>query len=355
MKEYNIKDRVYIHALNNRFNYTIKKAFEETSYAEFINDLPTTAYTPKKKDKIFILPNCTVPRFKLKQFCDSEKVALVKDMNKADAIFTSKEHLMNIVDILYGETYLKSDFIGYLNKINSYKEIIPELEKSESLFVSVSYGVKNSLVDINDIDNYNNKLYFKNEDCYQLFLNIKDKENVYDQKHILSVINTGGVMDQERYESIKRMFQSTNQEDVKLAMEAMANSDYQKSCVYLLLLVEEFGDVMYNSKTKNHVNFKSLLKFFNIGSLSGFRINNILGSLLYSKLLNQANLDLLMPNILEDLSERIRQPYFTIDKITPSDDILECLNDNYLDDEADTEIVDDSQDYLKPKMPLAAL
>lgn len=47
-------------------------------------------------------------------------------------------------------------------------------------------------------------------------------------------------------------------------MELMANSDFEKSFVYLLFLLKEFGNKITPLKEAHHVNFKSLLTYFDI-------------------------------------------------------------------------------------------
>ena len=59
------------------------------------------------------------------------------------------------------------------------------------------------------------------------------------------------------------MFQSTDNDNHILAMEIMANSHYEKSVLYLLMLIADFNGIISNTHTKNHVNFKSMLAYFN--------------------------------------------------------------------------------------------
>ena len=59
------------------------------------------------------------------------------------------------------------------------------------------------------------------------------------------------------------MFQSSDDDNHILAMEIMANSHYEKSILYLLMLIADFNNIISNTHTKNHVNFKSMLGYFN--------------------------------------------------------------------------------------------
>jgi hypothetical protein len=64
-------------------------------------------------------------------------------------------------------------------------------------------------------------------------------------------------------------------------MEIMANSHYEKSVLYLQMLLSNYSYQISNSHTKNHVNFKSMLSYFNwaprsIGSRSAEQIISII-------------------------------------------------------------------------------
>jgi hypothetical protein len=156
-------------------------------------------------------------------------------------------------------------------------------------------------------------------------------------------------MDKERYDSIRRMFISTDDSDLKLAMEAMANSDYEKSSIYLLLLIEEFGPKMDGSKTKNHVNFKSLLKFFEITGLSSLNLDGIIRSLLKRKLLNTTNLEILRPKAMVILQDKVKTAYFEATGVVVTQEIIDGINENILDQDLDTEIVEEPLEQLTIK------
>ena len=59
------------------------------------------------------------------------------------------------------------------------------------------------------------------------------------------------------------MFDSSDTDNHVLAMEIMANSKYEDSILYLLMLISENAYKINSSNTRNHVNFKSMLTYFN--------------------------------------------------------------------------------------------
>ena len=58
------------------------------------------------------------------------------------------------------------------------------------------------------------------------------------------------------------MFESSDEDNHVLAMEIMANSKYEDSILYLLMLISEYSYRINVSNTRNHVNFKSMLSYF---------------------------------------------------------------------------------------------
>jgi hypothetical protein len=77
------------------------------------------------------------------------------------------------------------------------------------------------------------------------------------------------------------MFESSDSDNHILAMEIMANAHYEKSVLYLQMLLSDYNYQISNSHTKNHVNFKSMLSYFdwaprNLGTRSAEQIIKII-------------------------------------------------------------------------------
>ena len=71
---------------------------------------------------------------------------------------------------------------------------------------------------------------------------------------------------QTEFNQLSEMFKSSDRDNHVLAMEIMANSNYSQSIFYLLRLFKDFHDQMSIQKSRNHVNFKSLVSYLSIGS-----------------------------------------------------------------------------------------
>lgn len=315
--------------------------------------LPKRLYEPKKNDKIYFVPGCDIPRFKVKKFCEEFNVSIVKYQDKANILFIGPDSILEYftgIHFGYVTSHDKNQLIGILEtKQPAHStELLKALKTSLSKYVLInsqdSSQIKNIKYGMSDLDYTTRpKLMIKDEEHYQHLVNMQNDERYYDQQELLRRINTGNVMNEEIYNSIKRMLKSTDSGNVTLAMETMANCDYEKSALYLLLLLKEFRDVFFISKTKNHVNFKSLLKFFNIQNISGFNLYDILAALLHTKLLNQTTLDKLLPDVNDSIQAH---RYFEIKEFGYSEEILKGLSENILDINCDTEIVDEPQEVI---------
>ena len=66
------------------------------------------------------------------------------------------------------------------------------------------------------------------------------------------------------YDELAKMFNSGDVKNVSLAMDIMANTDYEQSEFKILMLLSRFyASAIINNPSKNLVNFKNFLKYFN--------------------------------------------------------------------------------------------
>lgn len=360
------KIRTRIHITNiNPLVYEVRKVIEDDRIK--INTLATNIksepYTPKKNDKIYFIPGTTIPRFKIKDFCEAYKVSIVKYKDKADVCFIGPDSYKELLYEANHNSFRKSDMVSYFENnlrltMEGRDKFLKDLKDTDSTVVTVYYvatdGLKKGILGqvFDKEGSYIYNAYFKDKKSYEAFVTIQNSNNIYDQKEILSKLNTI-VMDEANYVSIQRMLKSSDKNNLKLGMETMANCDYQKSAVYLLLLLKEFGEQIYYASSFHHVNFKALLKFFDISNVRGICNDDIIKALIDTKLLNQTNLDKIAPFVMDKANDRTGTVYFTVKGLENTDVIDKALNENVLDIKADTEIHKDSQDELLFKnMPI---
>jgi hypothetical protein len=131
------------------------------------------------------------------------------------------------------------------------------------------------------------------------FLDAKNFSNVYSQEEFNNLIGDT-VIDRDAFDSIRTMLKSMDKDNHLVAMTIMAGCNYEKSFVYLALLLEEFGsNTIYNQKYRTSVAFKSLLNWL---GYSKYRWDKdaILDVSIEKGLLTQELLDTIKASILEE-------------------------------------------------------
>lgn len=306
-------------------------------------------YTPQKNDRLFILPGCTIPRFKLKTFCEKEKVALVKYSDRANIIITSSTVIEKDLMSTSG-CRSTSDMIDFINKYGTPQliQLLPEIIQHNPTSICFDWLIEKKFDEMSgnrcpEKTSYHNKFAFTSDEAFMKYVNAVKAGNVYNENCILSKLNSGNIMNDTEYESIKRLLESSDAQNVKLAIEIISNCDFQLSAVNILLLLMEFGNPISNSPTKQHVNFKSLLKFFNLTQHSFTRLNydDIVEILLNKSLLNQNNLNKMYPRLVTAAEDRLNSDYLKFNGFILSDKIKEGLKNNILDYTHDTTILRD--------------
>lgn len=299
-------------------------------------------YEPSPKDKIYFLPDCTVPRFKIKKLCEEYNTAVVKFIDKATNIF-------------YGPNTVKSilETSSYLYKVDRNKLIM----RINIFTPDIQHYIYQCTDDFLFVDNfYFHDLQLNGGDFYTTFSDknesilLKILNGTYKhQDGILSLINSGNILNAEQYESIKRLFNSTEQ-DQQIAIETLANCDYQYSSAYILLLLQEFGNTIYYNKASNHINFKALLQFFNLKSreLSYLTIKKIWDILAQHKFINYTNIDILHDQTINSIHYHDVDKYITVDSIKLTEYVYGLISENVLDGETDTIIISDDENMINP-------
>lgn len=317
------------------------------------NILKDKKYNIKEGDKIYFFPGCNIPRFKLKEFCNKYKVAPVKYEVRADVVIIGPESYVDLFETITRCRISFEVFNKWLSKIYpiadpralqlhyDLKEVIENYE-----YIIFDYPVINSLTQngtpfgiILDppknassyIDGMrSNFIKVKDDKAYEYLQKILDPaSNFYSQDDILKELNTGVVIDEDMYKTLRDLFISKDTENAKVAMTCLANSDYTESCMYILLLLKEFRDKIYAIKDKDHVNFKSMLKYFEISVTNGsIDMDDIILSLMRKKLLTTNLMEKLIPFIHEDLSSELNYSYLTIQKVGFTEDVINAMKQN---------------------------
>jgi hypothetical protein len=270
------------HNYINGFNVKVIEGLG-TDVPDFVN---SKGYVPKQGDMIYLLPGVNIPRVKLKDLALNLGIRVVRDPEKANVIFSGKSSMGKMTGSSW---YYIADAEVILNNVKAICDDGYYIEKLETALVAS--GATKICSDWSDMRNclsrnanhYDNGYIYAIEEEYIEAYNGMQGKPVYDESELITNINgdDSTIIDEEVFQQLKNMFESSDSDNHILAMEIMANSHYEKSVLYLQMLLSNYSYQISNSHTKNHVNFKSMLSYFNwaprsIGNRNAEQIVNII-------------------------------------------------------------------------------
>jgi hypothetical protein len=315
------------------FNVSIIEGLE-TNISSFVN---SKGYVPKQGDMIYLLPGVNIPRVKLKDLALNLGIRVVRDPEKANVIFSGKSTLGKMTT---SQWYYIVDANTIFENVKTIAKDDYYIEKLETALAAS--GATKICADWSDMRNslcrgdsgiYDSSYVYGIEPEYQEAYNAIQGKNIYDESELIANINgdDSTVIDEEVFQQLKNMFDSSDSDNHILAMEIMANSHYEKSILYLQMLLSDHHHEIGNSHTKNHVNFKSMLSYFNwtsrsLGSRNSETIINIIdekGLLtvdmikrLYKEYTNSVHANFNWSDVFEVKEVTIKQEY--LDKLNLS-------------------------------------
>lgn len=294
-------------------------------------------------DKIYLDKSVILPRLKLRNLCKEQNIKIVSNISDANKIYINKD-IFRIHNRLYAsnnfsltkETALElcrisgtdlteiNDFIE-INKIENF--CVPYYSVSDILKYQgskLSIKCKNELeICISDEDNkfliLGDVINIHHIDHYKKIIN--SKAIIYNDQSLHKVLNNDRNLDEETYQNTRELLKSKDTDNTILAMEVMANCNFEKSAVYLLLLYSEFYQQIYNSPYRTNISFKTLTRYFNFTHI--LKTTGIIQKLKEKKLLTIDNLAMLIPQLESNYQDNI--PGFKILSIEPTKELKDAI------------------------------
>jgi hypothetical protein len=254
-----------------------------TDIPDFVN---TKGYVPKQGDMIYLLPGVNIPRVKLKDLALNLGIRVVRDAEKANVIFSGKSSMGKMTCCSW---YYIADAEIIINNVKAICKDEYYIEKLETALAASGTtkicanwsDMRNCLA--GDYNQYDNGYIYGVEEDHADTYNAMQGKPIYNESELITNINgdDSTIIDEEVYQQLKNMFESSDNDNHVLAMEIMANSHYEKSVLYLQMLLSNYSYQISNSHTKSHVNFKSMLSYFdwaprNLGTRSAEQIIKII-------------------------------------------------------------------------------
>ena len=280
-----------------------------------------------EKDKIYFTPGCSVPRGKFKTYCEDKNIRVIRDPSKANYVVYSEKSVVSLFDQNWEYTISSELMLNLITNSNLFNQsttnlIINTLAKAEYRDkVLISYQTKNILEKcillLKNIGFIPADTEYKNEfDRSKKIIRVNDRKTfellfdpntkVINQELILSKINSDNVINKEMYESIEKLFGSNQESDWTVAMEIMANSDLDKSALFNFMLFKNYySSRMAFAKSKNHVNFKSMLEYYGLNRYSKITLDDIITFLKSKSLFNQYSYDFINPMYIKEIKSHL--------------------------------------------------
>jgi hypothetical protein len=301
---------------------------------DYIMPLSTDEYVPTKGDKVYFLPGVTVPRVKFKEIALEYGIRTVRNPNDANVFFGNisttdkitdsrwvyKIETKYLIDALDNNTLDLDEF--YIDKLKT------ALEFYTNEFIATDHPFALAIAE--DAEKNQVRMQTISDDYTDLGKALEGKI-IYEESTIIDKLNgqDASVIDAVMFEQLRTMFNSSDSDNCVLGMEILANCKYSASLPYMLLLFKDFNGEMYNSNTKNHVNFKSLVNWLGGNIFHRNNIDDLCDILKDKGQLTPDRLDIFLNHSHQDILNRGDSRYFKVKTITLDEEILASLNTNY--------------------------
>ena len=302
--------------------------------SDLILPLSTAEYVPQKGDKVYFLPGVNVPRVKFKEIALEYGIRTVRNPFEADVFFGNKSTTDKITDGKWVYKVETKCLINALdnNRLDLDEFYIDKLRTSLEFYTNEFIGTDHpfAMAIAEDTETSQIRVHTISDDFTQLSQALEGKV-IYEESTIIDKLNgqDASIIDAAMFNQLSTMFQSTDEDNHILAMEIIANCKYSASLPYMLLLFKDFSGQMYNSHTRNHVNFKSLVGWLNGSILHRNTLDDLCDILKDKGQFVPKNLDILLNHSHEDILSRGNSRYFVIKVLTLEEEELVNLNTNY--------------------------
>jgi hypothetical protein len=261
---------------NSGFNLIEEYGLEHGNYdafGKYIKTLTTSGNTLAANDAVFFSPWSEVPRYKFNEYAKQNPgLSRVISVAKATAVVIEPERIVqSIAPYPYAHKYYKipKTALQYsMNLVPGRKyDSLPEflyVTDSHVNYVAALIPVSQVMTDTitlyryrgnSGVDQYEDRIDTINE------ITAGNKKLLSDTA-ILEEINQGTVIDDEMYEQLSNMLKASDRETFLLALDVLANSDYKKSELKVLTLLNKYRARIGSDSSITRVNFKSFLNFF---------------------------------------------------------------------------------------------
>jgi hypothetical protein len=312
-------------------------------------------YIPQKGDKIYFLPEVSVPRVKFKNVSIEYGIKTVRDVAQANVFFGCSKSAHHMTDTKWAYKLPTTELKEFIELIehrldgHTKAKIETALEFYDNDVVAINWTIMNNIhgaMSNTTCSKYSERILTIDDDYKEEFEHLQSIK-IYDESSVIDILNgeEAAVIDKDMFEHIREMFKSSDRDNWVLAMEIMANSKYTESLIYLELLFYFNANRIADVNSKNHVNFKSLVSY--LGKNMKYLhtdIDEVVDSLIKKNQFTPDKLEIVMEYLSGDIQNTGDSKYFTVKTITVHPDHIAQLGSNY------TYNVQD--DFVGPELPI---
>lgn len=333
----------------------ISHSYVDETEEAYIKNIFTKTLDLQKNDKLFIYPECKIPRFKLKTVLEKYNCSLVRDRDKANKFIISKEDIMLIIkhDYYYGVNsqllYDKIMLGCYFSDLNSI--ISASVRDSIRVLNSnllISFNTKNG------IWGYNSKYPKEHINIYNVRNDVEFQfllaNSFYSQQSLLSLVNADSILSNSQYETLCVMLESSDVKDNELAVEMLANFDYELSASNILLLLAKYNGKIWSTKNWRHVNFRGMLQFYKIDNPRHFNTSHVIPKLKSLNLFSAYHAKRVFDQLVPSISKYTGYDGIEVKEFGFDDDSIASLAENKLDPTDAVLYAEEDVEIIKPRL-----
>ena len=343
-------------------NYKDEITFDIDSYLGDFNadsndllNIVKEPYIPQNGDKIYFLPQVSVPRVKFKNVSLEYGIKTVRDSQQANVFFGCSKSIHAMTTNMWAYHATVKDFLAFIEAVDyrldrhTRDTIDTALEFYEKDHIGVHWSIMNGIVATvpgAEVSRYSERIVYIEDDFKEEFLRLQSVK-IYDESSVIDILNgeEAAVIDRDMFEHIREMFNSSDKDNHVLAMEIMANSKYTDSLIYLELLFYYYAHKIMDTHTKSHVNFKSLVSYLG-KEMRNLQtdIDDVTKSLINKDQFTPDKVEIIMDYLHKDIVNRGNSDFYTVKTISVNPEYIAKLGTNY------TYQVQD--DYINPEIPV---
>lgn len=336
----------------------------------------------KKGDNIYFVPNLAFPRYKVREKGEEIGFKIKRSIDDSNYVIVDTKAINNNLQKMSNRshtglaTLTKFNFDQIAEDLNipiDYSNLESEIDNNTLLYFPNGYAKSMDFIftilnhdsyyeykvnsyetgiDLRDIDSNNKELA---NAMYNILTHAYNKTKKFiSSNDLLDLINPKVIITDTMYTRLKQMFESSNKDNLMLAMETMANVDIKKSLFNIIKLCNDYGHMMRWSDGYNHVNFKAFRTSLN--DMVGLGRDTIFSTRLHftdtieilgkNQVLTKVHLDSFKAEMERHLIDYRLGKFFKVEKISATELLVGYLKDSkeYLNQVEEVEEVEETEE-----------